>query len=58
MDEALNFFRTYEIWIYGLLALGGFLYSQVSPGLGSVTLGLEQENAQSTSTRLPVWCSC
>lgn len=51
MEEALRFFRTYEIWIYGLLALGGLLYLRkffVAWGdLRGAAFGLERESAQS-----------
>jgi hypothetical protein len=51
MEEALRFFRAYEIWIYGLLALGGLLYLRkffVAWGdLRGSAFGLERESAQS-----------
>jgi hypothetical protein len=51
MEEALRFFRAYEIWIYGLLALGGLLYIRkffIAWGdLRGAAFGLERESAQS-----------
>ena len=51
MDEALNFFRTYEIWIYGLLALGALFYIRkfllAWGDLREAAFGLERESAQS-----------
>ncbi len=50
MDEALNFFRTYEGWIYILLLLGGLLYvRRMSASWGemrSTIFGLERDTAQ------------
>lgn len=51
MDEALTFFKTYEIWIYGLLALGGLFYIRkfllAWGDLREAAFGLERESAQS-----------
>jgi hypothetical protein len=51
MEEALRFFRAYEIWIYGLLALGGLLYIRkfilAWDELRGAAFGLERESAQS-----------
>lgn len=51
MVEALNFFKTYEIWIYGLLALGGLFYIRkfllAWGDLREAAFGLERESAQS-----------
>ncbi|HEX9617642.1 MAG TPA: hypothetical protein VGA03_09500 [Anaerolineales bacterium] len=51
MEEALRFFRAYEIWIYGLLALGGLLYIRkfflAWGDLRGAAFGLERESAQS-----------
>jgi hypothetical protein len=51
MEEALRFFRAYEIWIYGLLALGGLLYLRkfilAWEELRGAAFGLERESAQS-----------
>jgi hypothetical protein len=51
MEEALSFFRAFEIWVYALLGLGGLFYLrkfilswQELQGAG---FGLERENAQS-----------
>jgi hypothetical protein len=51
MEEALRFFKAYEIWIYGLLALGGLLYIRkffiAWSDLRGSAFGLERESAQS-----------
>lgn len=51
MEEALRFFRAYEIWIYGLLALGGLLYIRkfilAWDELRGAAFGLERESARS-----------
>jgi hypothetical protein len=51
MEEALRFFKAYEIWIYGLLALGGLIYIRkffIAWGdLRGSAFGLERESAQS-----------
>jgi hypothetical protein len=51
MAEALDFFRTYELWIYGLLALGGLFYIRkfllAWGDLREAAFGLERESAQS-----------
>jgi hypothetical protein len=51
MEEALRFFRAYEIWIYGLLSLGGILYIRkffmAWGDLRGAAFGLERESAQS-----------
>ncbi len=50
MDEALNFFRTFEVWIYLLLALGGLFYARkfilAWQELRDAAFGLERERAQ------------
>ena len=50
MEEALRFFRAYEVWIYLLLALVGLIYVRkfvISwQELRDAAFGLERENAQ------------
>jgi hypothetical protein len=50
MEEALRFFRAYEVWIYLLLALGGVFYArkfiQAWQELRDAAFGLERDNAQ------------
>ncbi len=50
MEEALRFFRTYELWIYLLIGLGGVIYIRrfllAWQELRSAGFGLERENAQ------------
>ena len=50
MDEALNFFRTYETWIYVLVGFGALMYSRrfmlAWQELRSTIFGLEREQAQ------------
>jgi hypothetical protein len=50
MDEALRFFRTYELWIYALLALVSLIYLRrfiLAWGeLRGAAFGLERESAQ------------
>jgi hypothetical protein len=50
MEEALQFFRAYEIWIYLLLALGGLLYARrfihAWQELRDAAFGLERDHAQ------------
>lgn len=50
MEEALRFFRTYELWIYILLALGGIVYVRkfilAWDELRGAAFGLERESAQ------------
>lgn len=51
MEEALRFFRTYELWVYLLLSLVGFIYVrkfiQAWQELRGAAFGLERDNAQS-----------
>jgi len=51
MEEALSFFRAFEVWIYLLLALGGLIYVRKFmlswQELRGAGFGLERENAQS-----------
>lgn len=51
MGEALRFFRTYELWIYLFLGLGGLIYIRrfllAWQELRGAGFGLERENAQS-----------
>jgi hypothetical protein len=51
MEEALRFFRAYEVWIYLLLGLGGLIYARkfllAWQELRGAAFGLERENAQS-----------
>ena len=51
MEEALRFFKAYEIWIYLLLGLGGLIYVRkfilAWRELRDSAFGLERENAQS-----------
>ena len=51
MEEALRFFRAYEVWVYLLLALGGLIYVRkfiLAWGeLRGAGFGLERESAQS-----------
>ena len=51
MEEALRFFRAYEIWIYFLLSLGGLIYLRkfilAWDELRGAAFGLEKESAQS-----------
>jgi hypothetical protein len=50
MEEALRFFRTYELWIYFLLGLGGALYVRkflmAWQELRGAGFGLERDSAQ------------
>lgn len=51
MDEALRFFRTYEMWMYVILALAGLVYIRKFilgwEELRRAAFGLERESAQS-----------
>jgi hypothetical protein len=51
MDEALRFFRTYEMWVYVILALAGLVYIRKFilgwEELRRAAFGLERESAQS-----------
>jgi hypothetical protein len=51
MEEALRFFKAYEVWIYLILAIGGLVYVRkfiVAWGdLRGAAFGLERESAQS-----------
>lgn len=51
MEEALSFFRAFEVWIYLLLGLGGLLYLRkfimAWQELRGAGFGLERESAQS-----------
>ena len=51
MEEALSFFRAFEVWIYLLLGLGGIIYIRkfilAWQELRGATFGLERESAQS-----------
>lgn len=51
MEEALGFFRAFEVWIYLLLGLGGLFYVRKFilswQELREAAFGLERENAQS-----------
>ena len=51
MEEALRFFRTYELWIYLFLGLGGLIFIRrfllAWQELRGAGFGLERENAQS-----------
>lgn len=51
MEEALRFFRTYEIWIYLLLILGALVYIRkfflAWSEMRGAAFGLERESAQS-----------
>jgi hypothetical protein len=50
MEEALRFFRAYEVWIYMLLGLGGLIYIRkfalAWQELREAAFGLERESAQ------------
>lgn len=50
MEEALRFFRAYEVWIYLLLGLGGLIYIRkfvlAWQELREAAFGLERESAQ------------
>jgi len=50
MEEALSFFRAFEVWIYIILGLGGLFFIRkfilAWQELRVATFGLEQENAQ------------
>jgi len=50
MEEAISFFRAFEVWIYLLLGLGGLLYIRkfilAWQELRGATFGLERESAQ------------
>lgn len=50
MEEALRFFRAYEVWIYLILALGGLIYIRkfilAWQELRDAAFGLERESAQ------------
>ncbi len=50
MEEALRFFRAYEVWIYLLLGLGGVIYIRkfilAWQELRGAAFGLERESAQ------------
>ena len=49
-EEALQFFRAYELWIYLLLALGGLIYVRkfilAWEDMRAAAFGLERESAQ------------
>lgn len=51
MDEALRFFKLYEVWIYLLLGLGAVIYIRKFAiawrELQAATFGLERDSAQS-----------
>ena len=51
MEEALRFLRTYEFWIYSILAIGGLVYVRkfflAWEELREAAFGLERESAQS-----------
>jgi len=51
MEEAIRFFRAFEVWVYILLGLGGLLYIRkfilAWQELRGATFGLERESAQS-----------
>jgi hypothetical protein len=51
MEEALSFFRAFEVWVYLLLGLGGLIYIRkfilAWQELRGATFGLERESAQS-----------
>jgi hypothetical protein len=51
MEEALRFFRTYEMWMYVILALAGLVYIRkfilAWEELRRAAFGLERESAQS-----------
>ena len=51
MEEAIRFFRAYEIWIYLLLILGGLVYVRkfilAWSDMRGAAFGLERESAQS-----------
>jgi len=51
MDEALTFFRTYEMWMYVILLLAGLIYIRrfilAWEELRRAAFGLERESAQS-----------
>ena len=50
MEEALRFFRAFELWIYLLLGLGGLFYLRrfilAWQELRGAVFGLERESAQ------------
>ncbi|MBN1145898.1 MAG: hypothetical protein JXA78_01480 [Anaerolineales bacterium] len=50
MEEALSFFRAFEVWIYVLLGLGGLIYARkfvlAWQELRGAVFGLERESAQ------------
>lgn len=50
MEEALQFFRAYEVWIYLLLAMGGLFYARkfilAWQELRDAAFGLERDHAQ------------
>ncbi|UCD43532.1 MAG: hypothetical protein JSV69_08045 [Chloroflexota bacterium] len=52
MEEALRFFRTYEMWMYVILALAGLVYIRkfilAWEDLRKAAFGLERESAQSS----------
>ena len=52
MEEALRFFRTYEMWMYVILALAGLVYIRKFilswEELRRAAFGLERESAQSS----------
>jgi hypothetical protein len=51
MEEALRFFRAYELWVYLVLALGGLIYIRkfilAWEEMRAAAFGLERESAQS-----------
>jgi hypothetical protein len=51
MEETLRFLRTYEFWIYSILAIGGLVYIRkfflAWEELREAAFGLERESAQS-----------
>ena len=51
MEDALRFFRAYELWVYLMLALGGLIYIRkfilAWEEMRAAAFGLERESAQS-----------
>ena len=62
MEEALSFFRAFEVWIYLLLGLGGLIYIRRFilswQELREAGFGLERERAQSRLNQSAVCWYC
>jgi len=58
MEEVIRFFRTYELWVYMILGLGGLIYLRkftlAWQELRGATFGLERESAQARLNRAAI----